>query len=99
MLWHPPPANDVNMVLSVPVAFQYPEAAALFGLAPFGYLRSLGLKKYHSFSPNAALADKEGRTQTRAVLGPCMLYIYSTSLAIYIYIYVRIITLQATYGI
>jgi hypothetical protein len=55
----PPPrpeADDVNMVLSVPVAFQYPEAAALFGLAPFGYFRSLGLKKYHSFSPNAALS-------------------------------------------
>ena len=57
----PPPlaavAVDVNMVLSVPVAFQYPEAAALFGLAPFGYLRSLGLKKYHSLSPNAAFSD------------------------------------------
>lgn len=47
------------MFLSVPVAFQYPEAAALFGLAPFGYFRSLGLKKYHSFSPNAALAVEE----------------------------------------
>ena len=58
----PAPGNDATMVLSVPVAFQYPEAAALFGLAPFGYLRSLGLKKYHSFSPNAALADKETTT-------------------------------------
>jgi hypothetical protein len=44
--------------LSVPVAFQYPEVAALFGLAPFGYFRSLGLKKYHSCSPNVALAAK-----------------------------------------
>lgn len=58
----PPLGNDVTMVLSVPVAFQYPEAAALLGLAPFGYLRSLGLKKYHSFSPNAAFAVKENRT-------------------------------------
>jgi len=47
------------MVLSVPVAFQYPEAAALFGLAPFGYFRSLGLKKYHSFSPNVAFAVRK----------------------------------------
>jgi len=51
------------MFLSVPVAFQYPEAAALFGLAPFGYFRSLGLKKYHSFSPNAALAVKQIKTK------------------------------------
>jgi hypothetical protein len=42
--------------LSVPVAFQYPLAAALFGLAPFGYFRSLGEKKYHSLSPNNALS-------------------------------------------
>ncbi len=60
------------MVLSVPVAFQYPEAAALFGLAPFGYLRSLGLKKYHSFSPNAALADKEEHKQERHVMYVCI---------------------------
>jgi len=55
------------MILSVPVAFQYPDAAALLGLAPLGYLRSLGLKKYHSFSPKEALADikltKTDRTQ------------------------------------
>nr|AFK43881.1 unknown [Lotus japonicus] len=51
----PPPGSEATMVLSVPVAFQYPEAAALFGLAPFGYFLSLGLKKYHSFSPNKAL--------------------------------------------
>jgi hypothetical protein len=43
------------MDLSVPVAFQYPEPAARLGRAPLGYLRSLGLKKYHSFSPNSAL--------------------------------------------
>ena len=48
---------DAIMILSVPVAFQYPDAAALLGLAPLGYLRSLGLKKYHSFSPKEALAD------------------------------------------
>jgi hypothetical protein len=40
--------------LSVPVAFQYPEAAALFGLAPLGYFLSRGLKKYHSRSPKIA---------------------------------------------
>ncbi|RDY13820.1 hypothetical protein CR513_01203, partial [Mucuna pruriens] len=45
--------------LSVPVAFQYPEVAALFGLAPFGYFLSLGLKKYHSSSPNDALAARQ----------------------------------------
>jgi hypothetical protein len=45
------------MGLSVPVAFQYPDVAALFGRAPLGYLRSLGLKKYHSCSPKLALSD------------------------------------------
>lgn len=58
----PPHGNDATMVLSVPVAFQYPEAAALFGLAPFGYFLSLGLKKYHSFSPNEALAENKETT-------------------------------------
>jgi hypothetical protein len=42
------------MGLSVPVAFQYPEAAALLGRTPLGYLRSRGLKKYHSRSPKIA---------------------------------------------
>jgi hypothetical protein len=80
MLWHPPPANDVNMVLSVPVAFQYPEAAALFGLAPFGYLRSLGLKKYHSFSPNAALADDiRARAHTHIYIYVSIIMITSTA--------------------
>jgi hypothetical protein len=46
-----------TMALSVPVAFQYPDPAARLGRAPFGYLRSLGLKKNHSFSPNRALAS------------------------------------------
>ena len=48
--------SEASTGLSVPVAFQYPDVAALFGLAPFGYFRSLGLKKYHSCSPNDALA-------------------------------------------
>lgn len=39
------------MGLSAPVAFQYPDPAARLGLDPFGYFRSLGEKKYHSFSP------------------------------------------------
>lgn len=46
---------SVVMILSVPVAFQYPDPATLLGLDPFGYFRSRGLKKYHSFSPNIAL--------------------------------------------
>jgi hypothetical protein len=46
-----------TMALSVPVAFQYPDPAARLGRAPFGYLRSLGLKKNHSLSPNRALAS------------------------------------------
>lgn len=50
------PPELVMMGLSVPVAFQYPEAAARLGLTPFGYFLSLGLKKYHSLSPNLALA-------------------------------------------
>lgn len=54
------PFTAIN--LSVPVAFQYPDAAALFGLAPLGYFLSLGLKKYHSFSPNGALADTNQTT-------------------------------------
>ena len=37
--------------LSAPVAFQYPDPADRFGLDPLGYFRSLGEKKYHSFSP------------------------------------------------
>ena len=44
--------------LSVPVAFQYPDPAARFGLAPFGYFLSLGVKKYHSFSPQIALPKR-----------------------------------------
>ena len=36
--------------LSFPVAFQYPDFVARFVLDPFGYLRSRGLKKYHSRS-------------------------------------------------
>lgn len=59
--WNPSPfAAAIN--LSVPVAFQYPDAAALFGRAPLGYFLSLGLKKYHSFSPNGALAETNHRT-------------------------------------
>lgn len=54
--------DEATMTLSVPVAFQYPDAAALFGLAPFGYFRSRGLKKYHSFSPKAATADQRMKT-------------------------------------
>lgn len=53
MLFDP---QEVRIGLSVPVAFQKPEAAALLGLTPFGYLRSLGLKKYHSSSPNKAFS-------------------------------------------
>lgn len=34
----------------MPVAFQYPDFVARFVLDPFGYLRSRGLKKYHSRS-------------------------------------------------
>jgi hypothetical protein len=36
--------------LSLPVAFQYPALVARLVLDPFGYLRSRGLKKYHSRS-------------------------------------------------
>jgi hypothetical protein len=41
----------VTTSLSFPVAFQYPASVARFVLIPVGYLRSLRLKKYHSFSP------------------------------------------------
>jgi hypothetical protein len=37
------------MHLSRPVAFQKPAVVARFVLDPVGYLRSLWLKKYHSF--------------------------------------------------
>ena len=43
------------MGLSAPVAFQYPDPAARFGLDPLGYFLSLGEKKYHSFSPYSAI--------------------------------------------
>jgi len=55
------------MGLSVPVAFQYPEEAALLGLAPFGYFLSLGLKKYHSCSPNVALPKKHRNTKIQKI--------------------------------
>ncbi|BAS94081.1 Os05g0421450 [Oryza sativa Japonica Group] len=49
--------------LSAPVAFQYPDPAARFGRDPFGYLRSRGEKKYHSFSPYSAIpAWSHGRS-------------------------------------
>lgn len=51
--------------LSVPVAFQYPEAAALFGLNPFGYFLSLGLKKYHSSSPNKDFSAQSQEEEKR----------------------------------
>ena len=42
-----------NMIgLSAPEAFQYPSPAARFGRTPFKYFRSLGVKKYNSFSPH-----------------------------------------------
>lgn len=47
--------------LSVPVAFQYPTPAALLGLSPFGYFLSLGLKKYHSSSPNKAFSAQNNQ--------------------------------------
>jgi hypothetical protein len=60
--------------LSVPVAFQYPEAAALFGLAPLGYFLSRGLKKYHSRSPKIAfpvaifhIMDRLHNLQTKTI--------------------------------
>jgi hypothetical protein len=37
------------MHLSLPVAFQNPAVVARFVRDPVGYLRSLWLKKYHSF--------------------------------------------------
>ena len=46
---------SVVITLSVPVAFQYPDPATRLGREPFGYFLSLGLKKYHSFSPKIAL--------------------------------------------
>ena len=54
---------EVKIGLSVPVAFQYPEVAARLGLAPFGYFRSLGLKKYHSCSPNVALPNQKKKIE------------------------------------
>jgi len=51
--------------LSAPVAFQYPAPAARFGRDPFGYLRSRGEKKYHSFSPYSAIpAQTKDSTST-----------------------------------
>lgn len=44
--------QQVRIGLSIPVAFQQPEAAIRLGLNPFGYFLSLGVKKYHSSSPN-----------------------------------------------
>jgi hypothetical protein len=55
------------MGLSVPVAFQYPDVAARFGRAPFGYLRSRGLKKYHSCSPKVAFADNQTMASSQPV--------------------------------
>ena len=53
--------------LSAPVAFQYPVPAARFGLDPFGYLRSRGEKKYHSFSPpNAFSATSRSQKLVRS---------------------------------
>jgi hypothetical protein len=60
------------MGLSVPVAFQYPDVAARFGRAPFGYLRSRGLKKYHSCSPKLAFADNQTMASKQANSHQCV---------------------------
>ena len=51
--------QEVSMGLSVPVAFQLPKPAALLGLTPLGYFLSLGVKKYHSSSPNKAFSVRK----------------------------------------
>ncbi|RRT38453.1 hypothetical protein B296_00044236 [Ensete ventricosum] len=55
------------MGLSAPVAFQYPFPAVRFGLEPFGYLRSRGVKKYHSLCPNN---DLSAHIITKPILVP-----------------------------
>jgi hypothetical protein len=52
------------MILSLPVAFQYPASVALFDLLPLGYLRSLGAKKNHSGSSDR-ISDLSAHTQSR----------------------------------
>ncbi|URD95338.1 hypothetical protein MUK42_29731 [Musa troglodytarum] len=47
--------KDVSSCFCIFVFSQYPLPAALFGLDPFGYLRSRGVKKYHSLFPNNAI--------------------------------------------
>jgi len=42
---------SIWMTLSFVVAFQNPPGVRRFGLDPFGYFLSLGVKKYHSSSP------------------------------------------------
>jgi hypothetical protein len=53
--------------LSAPVAFQYPLPAARLGREPFGYLRSRGVKKYHSLRPNSAFSEgsEQHRTEVK----------------------------------
>ena len=46
-----PTVRPLNLMgLSALVAFQYPSPADRLGRSPFGYFRSLGVKKYHAFS-------------------------------------------------
>lgn len=50
--------EEEKIGLSFPIAFQKPDPADLFGLDPFGYFLSLGLKKNHSSAPENVFPAK-----------------------------------------
>ncbi|URE21056.1 hypothetical protein MUK42_37404, partial [Musa troglodytarum] len=61
--------------LSAPVAFQYPFPAVRFGLEPFGYLRSRGVKKYHSLCPNNDLSAHITNIQSQINLAHRVIFV------------------------